>query len=450
MDAPLAFPADAIPDDPARAKLLGLHPQRQEGRWMQRVRVSAGRVTARQWRALAGIVRELTPGEPLHLTMRQDVEIHGLTARTAVEAQRRMADAGLTGLGSGGDSIRNVTVCPCSGAAPGSPDLQPLAVYLTGVLQSHPQAFALPRKFKISLSACREAEGLPWIQDVGLVARKADRRWTFDTTVGGSLGAPPGLGIAWPSPLPAADVPRFILAALAVFARHGDRDNRRTARLRHVRERMGDEAFLAALAEQLAATPAPAGAADVPIATPARPLDHRRRVAAPGGNLPPDALETLADLADRDDLVVRLGIHQGLWVFAAGEATLDEALAPLPASWIGGPVIVACPGMRWCSRALVDTQAMAHRLWEDLGALPAQAFVAVSGCPNGCAHSAVADVGLFGDRTDAEDGREDAFTVVIGGSARRSPQLGTVVARNATAEEAIDLVLAHARDRADD
>ncbi|MFW6146091.1 MAG: hypothetical protein ACOC7R_02015 [Planctomycetota bacterium] len=450
MDAPVTFPTDAIPAEASHAKLLGLHPQRQDGRWMQRVRISAGRVTGPQWRALAAIARELTPGEPLHLTTRQDFEIHGLTAETAPEAQRRMADAGLTGFGGGGDSIRNVTVCPCSGAAPGSPDLQPLATYLTGLLQSHPQAFALPRKFKVSLSACREAEALPWMQDVGLVARSADAGWAFDAAVAGSLGATPALGIAWPRPLAAADVPRFVLAALDLFARHGDRANRRKARLRHVRRRMGDEAFLAALAEQFEATAAPAGADEVPIAAPARPLAARRRVAVPGGNLTPDVVDALADLADRDDLVVRLGIHQGIWVFAAGEATLDEALAPLPASWVGGPIIVTCPGMRWCSRALADTQAMAHRLWEDLGALPVQAFVAISGCPNGCAHSAVADIGLFGGRTGPDDQRDDAFTVVVGGSARQSPRIGTVVERNATADEAIDLVLAHARATADD
>jgi len=452
MEAPVRFPTDAIPAEPARAKLLGLHPQRQEGLWMQRVRVSAGRVTGPQWRALAAIVRELTPDEPLHLTTRQDLEIHGLTAATAPQAQRRMAEAGLTGLGSGGDTLRNVTVCPCAGVKPGAPELEPLARFLTAHLRSHLQAYALPRKFKVSLSACRDACGLPWMHDVGLVARSTDDGWVFDATVAGSLGASPALGIAWPAPLAAADVPRFVMAAMEVFIQHGDRANRRRARLRHVRQRLGDEAFLALLRETFDATAAPPGAADVPIEAPQgdKGLAHQRRIAVPAGDLPAEVLDVLADLADRGDVVVRLGIHQGIWVFAASEATLEAVLAPLPPSWVGGPVIVACPGMRWCSRSLVDTQAMAHRLWEDLGALPSRPFVAISGCPNGCAHSAVADIGLFGGQVVHDDQRSDAFTVVIGGSAGQTPQIGTLVQRNATPEEAIDLVLAHAREKADD
>ena len=141
-NCPVTFPAAEVPSEPDHARLLGLYPQRQEGLWMQRVRVSAGQLTGPQWATLAGIAADLTSGEPLHLTTRQDVEIHGLTDRTVPQAQQRLAEAGLTGLGGCGDTIRNVTVCPCSGVAPDAPDLLPLARRLTEYMRSHEQAFA--------------------------------------------------------------------------------------------------------------------------------------------------------------------------------------------------------------------------------------------------------------------------------------------------------------------
>ena len=63
---------------------------------------------------MAAIARQFTPATPLHLTTRQDVELHDLTDADVPAAQRRLAAAGLTSLGSGGDTLRNVVVCLCS------------------------------------------------------------------------------------------------------------------------------------------------------------------------------------------------------------------------------------------------------------------------------------------------------------------------------------------------
>ena len=74
-----AFPCAIVPSSPAECRLLGLYPQRQEGRWMQRVKILGGILTHHQWAALADMCRRFTPSTPLLLTTRQDIEFHNLT-----------------------------------------------------------------------------------------------------------------------------------------------------------------------------------------------------------------------------------------------------------------------------------------------------------------------------------------------------------------------------------
>ena len=82
---------------------------------MQRLKVLGGRLSGTQWRVLGQIVRLYTPQTPLHLTTRQDVEIHNLTAEEVPHVQRMIDEAGLSCLGACGDTLRNVTCCPENG-----------------------------------------------------------------------------------------------------------------------------------------------------------------------------------------------------------------------------------------------------------------------------------------------------------------------------------------------
>jgi sulfite reductase beta subunit-like hemoprotein len=109
------FPCEALPEDGARARLLGVYPQRQEGLFMQRVKLPGGRIAASQLRALASISERCGPDWPLHLTTRQCFELHGLRREDVPAVQREIQAAGLTSLGAAGDTLRNLTVCPGAG-----------------------------------------------------------------------------------------------------------------------------------------------------------------------------------------------------------------------------------------------------------------------------------------------------------------------------------------------
>ena len=89
------FPCSSVPEDAAAARLVGLYPQRQAGLWMQRVKVLGGVLTAQQWRGLGSAVRNFTPGTPLHLTTRQDVELHDVSTEHVGALQHLMIDEGL-------------------------------------------------------------------------------------------------------------------------------------------------------------------------------------------------------------------------------------------------------------------------------------------------------------------------------------------------------------------
>ncbi len=440
----IEFPCRRVPEEDGAARLLGLYPQRQEGFWMQRTKILGGRLTGPQWRALAEAARRHTPAAPLHLTTRQEIELHDVPTDRVPQVQASLADAGITVQGACGDTPRNVIVCPHSGVSSGCPDLAPLAWTVRRQMEATDGITALPRKFKISFSACPDACGGPYINDLGFLAERRDGRWGLRVVGAGSLGARPNTGIPlydWIEP--GAVVP-FVAAAVAFFAEHGDRENRRRARLRHVRERMGDEPFRGALNEAFAARreAAPREAGD--LAVPGRPLDGPLVLTFANGDVSPEAAEALADLAAAEDVAVRIGCHHRVHVFGPEPAAVRPAVASRPALESAArpqPSVVACSGARWCRRGLARTDLLADRIRERLGdRLDPSTTVCISGCPNGCAHTRVADIGLTGGQVRAADGRQEAWTLYAGGGMGRTPALAEKVASRLSGDEVLDAV----------
>ena len=445
---PVPFPCDALPADPAAARLAGLYPQRQAGRWMQRVKVLGGELSPAQWRALAGVARDLAPGEPLHLTTRQDVEIHGLGAEGVPAAQRRLAEAGLIGAGACGDAVRNLTVCPCSGSLAGRIDLRPHARRIAGLFQDAKGVVTLPRKFKISLS-CSDACGQPWINDLGLVFERRDGRDGFRVIGAGSLGPRPATGIVLFDWLPACDAPAAALAAVRIFETRGERQNRSRARLRHLRERLGDEEFLALLASSLEEARRENALPYAALSGAEGELTAAATLTFPDGDVRPEDADALASLAERDELRVRIGNHHQVVVFGRQESDLRQAVkdpSPLARRAEAQATVVACPGTRWCSRAVTDTAGLAARIRSGLAGRAPRLAVCISGCPNGCAHSAVADIGLVGMRAGGRGGEEDAYDVLAGGGMGRDGRLAGVAARRLPAGQAVGEVLRRAAE----
>jgi len=441
---------------------------------MQRVKILGGILTGGQWRALARIAAEFTPGSPLHLSTRQDIELHDVRAERVAAVQQAITEAGLTGLGACGDTVRNITVCPCSGVRGGAPDLVGVAWEIRRMLEATDGIFELPRKFKISLSACSQACGQPWINDLGLAAVPRDGRWGFRVVAGGSLGPRPGVGMELFGWLAAADVMPLVLAAIEVFNMHGDRKHRQKARLRHVRERLGNQAFAGLVGESFDRLRNSRTWPRIELQPPSVAFDAEARLTFPNGDVSPEAAIALGELADRDDLRVRIDTHHRVAVFGRDADVLRDAIARQPVLHAAArpqATIVACPGRRWCKRGLTDTNGMAERIRRELGnglppptaagtespapaigraphepgqRLPSEITVCISGCPNNCAQSAVAPIGLVGGLA----GGREVYNVLVGGGFGRSDKLAVPVASRLVPDSVIDTMARNClRDR---
>lgn len=416
---PVRFPCDSLPEDPAQSRLLGIYPQRSagsEGLFMQRVKVPAGRLTWDQWRGLAGLAARYTPDYPLHVTTRQNIELHGVREEDLPVVQREIASLGLTGAAACGDAVRNITVCPRNGCCPGTWNINSVVCSIRTAVETLPWRTNLPRKFKISVSGCREACGRPWLNDAGFVANEDG---TFRVILAGSLGAKPGLGLLAYEALPIGDVLPLMVAVLRLFHSEGERTNRSRARLRHLRERLGDEVFLVRVEELLqiekreSSWPAPT------LRRVENELPLVERLVLPLGDIAPEMVLELMDAVEAVGAEVRLGMEHDLLILGGAKPVLSPSLAALS----GSNAVVACPGATWCTRGFVDCRAVAGRV---CSALPRGCGLVVgsTGCPNNCSQASTMDIGLVG-RMLRRNGQEhvQGFRVFAGGGKGVTPTL---------------------------
>jgi sulfite reductase beta subunit-like hemoprotein len=419
-------------------RLLGLYQQRQKGLWMQRVKILGGILTHEQWAALAALCRCYTPSAPLLLTTRQDIEFHDVSTETIPLLQAGLDRICLSSIGACGDTLRNITVCPGNGLCENTPDLIPAAQALRKTLESYQGIYSLPRKFKISFSACAKACAQPWINDLGFVF-SCDTEQTKVKVIGaGSLGPRPSTGICIEEKCRPEDILPLTLAAIRLFDKHGDRTNRSKARLRHVRERVGDAKFIAMLHEELQngnKEPLPA----LPeLSRSNLKLRHVTDLNLYYGGLTPDHAEAMSLLMRSENIVVRPQTHHRISLFAQDAARALNVVqdSQLLRDLADSPDVVSCPGTTYCSRALVNTHAVEEAI-RTQSADGKTGAIRISGCPNMCAQSAVADIGLIGRiKKDADGNKVEGFSVVTGGGMGKTPELAKQYSSFIAAEEA--------------
>ncbi|TFG48148.1 MAG: nitrite/sulfite reductase [Candidatus Brocadiia bacterium] len=356
---------------------------------MQRIKIFGGRITWNQWRTAAQLADKYCSGTALHITTRQDIEFHNLSAQAIPVVHQALSDAGLTTHGACGDAVRNITVCSGCRYAPNSAFVLPVAELVQKYLNDAAYD-SLPRKFKISFSGCLCACAKPWISCLGFIAKHND---LFNVIGAGSLGAKPALGIELYKSLPVKDVPPLCIAAVEFFNEHGDHDNRHKARFRHVREKLGDATFRIELDKRFQQVKLRHTWPDVP----AEEKDVNKkllwRFQLPNGNMEPRLALELADAAEPQKTELRINLEHGLEIYGCKVFQLPAPLAVLR----DNPIIVACPGCSTCPKALLDTWDTADKIRHALaGKQLAEKRICISGCPNNCAHSVVADIGLIG------------------------------------------------------
>ncbi len=119
---------------------------------MMRIKIPFGQMSNEQLVALADIAEEHADGI-LHITTRQDIQLHFVHLDETPTIMRRLAAVGITTREACGNSVRNVTGCPRSGVCGDEAfDTSPYAHALTYYFLGHPDIQDFGRKFKISYS----------------------------------------------------------------------------------------------------------------------------------------------------------------------------------------------------------------------------------------------------------------------------------------------------------
>ncbi len=456
----------------------GVYTQRQDGVHMLRVKIPQGIASGQQLRALAEVARRWSRGFG-HVTTRQNFQHHFVRPGDLEPALRKLAEAGLTTAGAGGNAVRNVVACPWAGVSPTETfDVTPYAEAMTRHFLRHPLASTLPRKFKIAFEGCREDHVATPLHDLGFRARTDGHgRRGFAVTVAGGTSSLCTSGAPLVDFLPAGEILALAEAVVRVFHARGDRLNKHRNRLKFLVRELGFEAFRSLVEEQRAAvtaeraprlpfdpqrapeTPAPRAVHAVEarpwVGTPALEAFQAGNVRAqrqrgfvvvaasvPQGDLTAAQLEALAGLAvTHGDGTVRFtssGQVQLRWVRAEELAGLHEALCAVGLGRPGAGSaadVVSCPGSEACRLAVTHTRGIARAIEERLracgGATLEVAFpVRVSGCPNGCSLHHAAAIGLQGSVRKIGGRAAPHYAVLVGGGVgEKGARFGTLAGK---------------------
>jgi sulfite reductase beta subunit-like hemoprotein len=236
--------------------LRGAYGQRQDGVHMLRVKIPQGIADAAQLRALADVAVRWSRGFG-HVTTRQNFQLHFLRPGDLEPALRRLASAGITTAGAGGNAVRNVVACPLAGVSRSEVfDPTPYAEAVTRHFLRHPLAATLPRKFKIAFEGCLEDHAGVAIQDLGFRARLRERDGRtergFEVTAAGGTASLCTSGAALVPFLPAADLLALAEAVVRAYHAHGDRTNKQRNRLKFLVRDLGLGGFRRLVEEELA------------------------------------------------------------------------------------------------------------------------------------------------------------------------------------------------------
>lgn len=430
---------------------------------MQRIKIPWGGLTAEQMDVLAELAEEYSDGI-LHITTRQDIQLHYVHIDDTPTIMYRLAAAGITTQEACGNSIRNVTACPLSGVCNTETfDVTPYADAATQFLLGHPDCQDFGRKFKIAFSGCaHEACGLVAMHDVGVIAKAEGDRRGFEFYVGGGLGAVPHQAKVMYDFLPAEELLPMIQAIARVFARLGEKNNRARARLKFLIAKLGldefkqlveeerkilphDDEWTAYLADVDKITETPlkdavslngVAKSDAFSAWYATNVYPQRQpgyavvsVTLPLGDATSDQFRLMADLARKyvKD-TVRTTVEQNIVYRWVSEADVPELYESLVAAGLGDPGassivdVTACPGTDTCKLGIASSRGLAAELRTQLAEKSASLDQAVknlrikiSGCFNSCGQHHVADLGFYGISRKVGEYHVPHFQVILGG-----------------------------------
>lgn len=459
------FREGKIHDEKFRSLRLarGIYGQRQPGVQMIRIKLPFGKVSFKQILRIADISDEYASSN-LHLTTRQDIQIHYVSLDRTPELWAKLEQDDITLREACGNTVRNVTASSTAGIDPNEPfDVSPYAHATFKYFLRNPICQEMGRKFKIAFSASEADSAFSYIHDLGFIPKVQVKEGKeirgFKVLFGGGLGAQPAIAHSINDFLHEDELIPYIEATLRVFDRHGERTNRNKARMKFLVAKLGLEEVLRLIEEEKVAIrfkkfvidrdaialPEIPEVNSLPEAQITDQFQYQRwldtnvfeqkqegfygvYIKVTTGDIPTaKARKFIAAIRGLVADEIRITINQGLLLkFARKEVLplLFERLKELdfvkPGFDSVGDV-TTCPGTDTCNLGISNSTELA-RVLEDLISdeydelLENQDIkIKISGCMNSCGQHGLAQIGFHGSSLKAAGKVVPAAQVLLGG-----------------------------------
>jgi sulfite reductase (ferredoxin) len=427
--------------------------------FMVRCKVPGGKVTAPQYLALDRIAGAYANGT-LRITTRQGFQLHGIVKDNLKHTIADINESLLTTLGACGDVARNVMAPPAPYATPVYHELQAIAqriaahfaprggayheVWLNGkILPNTPKSdpntpeplygkVYLPRKFKVGLSLPEDNIVDVYAQDLGLLAIVEKGRVAgYNVMVGGGMGMTHGNANTFPfvaRPICYVNAEQVLPAAEAViklFRDHGNRGDRKRARIKYVVHDWGVSKFRDVLATYLPfalESPREVEVTGFPLHLGWHAQGDGKffyGVSVENGRIKDEGdfrLRTaLRELVEKLQPEIRLTPMQDILLCQLPESAKGEIERTLRQQGVLPPERIslvqqhsmACPAIPTCGLALSEAERTLPVLVDELevelhrlGLEREKLSVRMTGCPNGCARPYQCEVGIVGRSGD--------------------------------------------------
>lgn len=441
----------------------GVYGMRQEGVQMVRIKLPYGKLTARKLNRIAEVADKYSH-KILHLTTRQDIQIHFVSLDRTPEMWAELEQDDITVREACGNTVRNITASPLAGVDKNELfDVTPYAHSMFEYFLRNPICQEMGRKIKIAFSATEEDDALTFMHDFGFIPKlkvvdgKEERG--FKVLVGGGLGQQAHHAFVAYEFLHEDQLMPFTEAGLRVFDRYGERDKRMAARLKFLIKNIGAEEYMRLVHEEWKSLLNQTYKVDTTINTveytepqiiveeiAAEDAAHyelwkstnvfaqkQEGYSAVGvkvviGNIDTDMARSIAAASKEltgDDF--RVTITQNLIFRFVPDANLPafynrfKALGLHDAGYESIFDITACPGTDTCNLGVASSMGVAKALENMLRnqyahlAKQRDLSIKVSGCMNSCGQHVIANIGFQGMSTPVGKNMAPAFQVLLGG-----------------------------------
>ena len=462
LDTKIAqFRAGEIVDERFRAFRLtrGVYGQRQQGVQMIRIKLPYGKVTVNQLNAICNASDKYSTSV-LHLTTRQDIQIHYVKLEDTPAVWNDLEEADVTLREACGNTVRNVTASPTAGIDRDELfDVTPYTHAFFAYFLRNPICQDMGRKFKVSFSSNEQDTAFSYIHDLGFIPKVKDGVKGFKVMIGGGLGAQPFLAQVAYEFLPVEQMIPFSEAVIRVFDRYGERTRRHKARMKYLISEMGLAEFMQLVDEERMAIKSknfpidenayPNGSGftgkSLPIVEPTDKIKFEEwrktnsyeqkqkglfavNIRIRIGNIPTDVARTFGKIVSEvaaDD--IRVTVNQGLMIKFIPENGLAYVFNKLDEIGFAEPGfdsatdITTCPGTDTCNLGIASSYGITHIL-EDMMKNEFKDLIynndikiKISGCMNSCGQHGMANIGLHGSSIKLGELVMPAMQLLLGG-----------------------------------